>query len=200
MRRVRSESTGAANPRGPGSALLRGGVATDLQAAKLPGLYAVGEVACTGLHGANRLASNSLMECLVFAHRMADVQLAPSSPPITVEQTQLCRTALRHGETTAGLIETIEQIRRLCWREAGVNRSHQGMTNALKQLLRRIVSWMDSHCCRNWTSCNQDKATILGMVHAGILICFWMSPPAAGEPAAAQGLSVTRESRGGRSD
>ena len=124
-------------PVAPAAHYWMGGVATDLQAAtSLPGLYAVGEVACTGLHGANRLASNSLMECLVFAHRMADVQLAPSSPPITVEQTQLCRTALRHGETTAGLIETIEQIRRLCWREAGVNRSHQGMTNALKQLLR----------------------------------------------------------------
>ena len=59
-------------------------VATDLQAATdLPGLYAVGEVACTGVHGANRLASNSLMECLVFAHRLAEIDLGPALKPIS---------------------------------------------------------------------------------------------------------------------
>ena len=48
-----------------------GGVVTDLDARAAPGLYAVGEVACTGLHGANRLASNSLSECFVFGRRAA---------------------------------------------------------------------------------------------------------------------------------
>ena len=49
-----------------------GGIATDLDGrSSLPGLYAVGECSCTGLHGANRLASNSLSECFVFGGRAA---------------------------------------------------------------------------------------------------------------------------------
>lgn len=49
-----------------------GGIATDQTGAtSLPGLYAVGEAACTGVHGANRLASNSLLECVVFSHQVA---------------------------------------------------------------------------------------------------------------------------------
>ena len=65
-----------------------GGIAVDLDGrSSLPGLYAVGECSCTGLHGANRLASNSLSECFVFGGRAAQAALGegasdepPSSP------------------------------------------------------------------------------------------------------------------------
>src|SRR4029077_11829872 len=66
-------------PVGPASHYVMGGIATDLEGrSSLPGLFAVGECACTGLHGANRLASNSLTECFVLGARAA---LAASAAP-----------------------------------------------------------------------------------------------------------------------
>jgi len=59
-----------------------GGIRTDLDGlSTLPGLYAVGECACNGLHGANRLASNSLAECFVFGRRSALAALGGDPPP-----------------------------------------------------------------------------------------------------------------------
>ncbi len=122
-------------PVAPAAHYWMGGVATDLQAAtSLPGLYAVGEVACTGLHGANRLASNSLMECLVFANQMAAIELEPQQQAPTQSAPLFCDHPLRTGESTTGLIERIERLRQLCWKEAGVDRSVRGMTQALNQL------------------------------------------------------------------
>jgi L-aspartate oxidase len=116
-----------------------GGVETDLDAAtSLSGLYAVGEVASTGVHGANRLASNSLMECLVFARRLR--HLRPQTPHAPLDA-PLDAPALSEAEALSGpdettLIAAIGELRRLCWQVAGVERRGVDLEQALRRVHR----------------------------------------------------------------
>ena len=97
-----------------------GGIVSDLDGATtLPGLYAVGESACTGLHGANRLASNSLSECFVFGARAARAALSePSVPP---------------GDPPAPrpLPVPSRASREALWRDAGLIRTREGLERLL---------------------------------------------------------------------
>jgi L-aspartate oxidase len=109
-------------PVAPASHYVMGGVVTDLdgRADGVPGLYAVGETACTGLHGANRLASNSLSECFVFGRRAAlagldepepgDSPAAEPEHPIAPAPTRETRTAVWR---LAGLERTAQDLREL---------------------------------------------------------------------------------------
>ncbi|BEV35195.1 L-aspartate oxidase [Synechococcus sp. M16CYN] len=130
-------------PVAPAAHYWMGGVATDLQAAtNLPGLFAVGEVACTGLHGANRLASNSLMECLVFAHQLEKISLVPQQTWGKRSKPTICELDLSHGESSTGLISRIEQLRQLCWRDAGVDRAVRKLRRALHQVQAEEI-WLE---------------------------------------------------------
>ena len=122
-----------------------GGIQTDVNGAtSLPGLYAVGEVGCTGLHGANRLASNSLLEGLVVAHR-AWAALACESPPSHLSG------AIPLPEWESGNVQNVDElvviyhnwdeIRRLMWDYVGIVRTEKRLQRAsarLRNLQREI--------------------------------------------------------------
>lgn len=106
-----------------------GGIVTDLNArSRVPGLLAIGECACTGLHGANRLASNSLAECLVFGRRAAIAALAEPQPSIAggnAERDQVVDVE-RPAQPSADDPDPIA-TRDLLWRCAGIERDATGL-------------------------------------------------------------------------
>jgi L-aspartate oxidase len=113
-------------PVAPAAHYMMGGIVVDLHArATLPGLYAVGESSCTGLHGANRLASNSLSECFVFARRAITAALSEPPPP-RPEEEELEALRSLHPAPFAG-----ETTRAALWRDAGIVRSEEGLTRLL---------------------------------------------------------------------
>jgi L-aspartate oxidase len=117
-------------PVAPAAHYASGGVRTDLHGrTSIPGLYACGEVACTGVHGANRLASNSLLEGLVFARRIAD-DIARDLPP----QADPAPAA----NVSAWVVDPAirDELQRAMTRGAGVLRSADSLAGTAKELAR----------------------------------------------------------------
>lgn len=124
-------------PVSPAAHYCMGGVRTDLHGrTTLPGLYATGEVACTGVHGANRLASNSLLEGLVFGARagkaaaddaaqmdpveIAEAPATPRVPPLSIDPTAM--DAIR------------QNVRKIMWEKVAIVRDGEGLKVAQTEL------------------------------------------------------------------
>ena len=117
-------------PVGPAAHYHMGGVLTDLCGrTAVRSLYAIGECACTGLHGANRLAGNSLAECLVFACRAADDIGGASSPNGAIAPLE------QPSDLTS--MTQVEQLRSVMWEGASVVRDGTG----LRRLLELLATW-----------------------------------------------------------
>ncbi|HUI99570.1 MAG TPA: L-aspartate oxidase [Usitatibacter sp.] len=107
-----------------------GGLVTDLDGrTNVPHLYALGEVACTGLHGANRLASNSLLECLVFAEAAAaDILAQPASPVAPLPAWDESR--VRDADEEVVISHNWDELRRTMWNYVGIVRTTKRLERA----------------------------------------------------------------------
>ncbi|ARC57772.1 L-aspartate oxidase [Frondihabitans sp. 762G35] len=136
----------------PAAHYFMGGVSTDLFGrSSLDGLYAVGEVASTGVHGANRLASNSLLEAAVFGWRAVEA--------ISVDAPQgVSGGAVVPRDASSGAVLSRDGLQRLLWESAGVERSGDPLRQAQEVLARASV---DARI-----SCVADEASDTGSAAA----------------------------------
>ena len=128
----------------PGAHFMMGGIRTNTDTeTNLRGLYACGEVACTGVHGANRLASNSLLECLVFGARagtraatFAESQASAHPPDIAAVDNTLTSV-----ETDLAFVEVLKDAtRETLWENVSIERNGEGLSQTLAELQDLIVS------------------------------------------------------------
>jgi len=138
LARFKLDATQDLLPVAPALHYAMGGIQTDLEGrSSLPGLWAVGEVASTGVHGANRLASNSLLEGLVFADRAGRALAVtprsdlPAPPPNQA-------AGVRDSGADTGCEEIRTRMRALMTAEVGVQRSEASLLHAEQELERML--------------------------------------------------------------
>ena len=173
-------------PIAPAAHHLSGGVLTDLNGATmLGGLWAAGEVADVGVHGANRLASNSLLEGMVFGARLAEAleggQRAPEATgvlrslidpsrgglptrPFTISEAPLDAARVREDARMSDVDSARDQLQHVMTAGAGVVRSHEGLTSALD-----AVGRIGEHCDRTGTSVAEHELANLSIVGDALL-------------------------------
>ena len=146
-------------PVSPAQHFASGGVLTDLWGrTSIPGLFACGEVACTGVHGANRLASNSLLEGLVFANRIGEV-LAEEHP--------IVREPVQTPATKELLPNSVRRdIQRTMDQPAGVLRSRASLERATKELMALGTETGAKPCTEDWETTNIHALASVLVHHA----------------------------------
>ncbi|TXH12559.1 MAG: L-aspartate oxidase [Gammaproteobacteria bacterium] len=125
-----------------------GGVVTDLHGrTPIPGLYVAGEASCTGLHGANRLASNSLLECLVFAEAATNDIRAQSSADALPELPEWDASRVSDPDEEIVIAHNWEELRRFMWDYVGIVRTTKRLKRAENRirLLTREIDDFYSH-------------------------------------------------------
>ena len=146
-------------PVSPASHYIMGGVRTDLWGrSTLPGLYAAGEVACTGVHGANRLASNSLLEGLVFGARAGE-SAAEDSSKFQVSNSRLGNeqpATWNTGVGTAVSTAVRKRVKRVMWERVGILRD--------KDSLRRAISEFEQIAASNLSTSSRNFVTLALLV------------------------------------
>jgi L-aspartate oxidase len=144
----------------PAAHYAMGGVRSDLEGrSSLPGLYAAGEVACTGVHGANRLASNSLLEGLVYGAR-AGKAMREEGRSIG---TNAAKSATNAQPALEGknAEEMISQVQELMWRDVGIVRCGGTLRGAIQRLEQLQAELPQDGCRRAWEARNINQTGLL---------------------------------------
>lgn len=151
-------------PVSPAAHYMMGGVETDLDGrTSMPGLFAAGEAACTGVHGANRLASNSLLEGLVFGARAA----AAMPGPLQAAALRGVLDAPVVLPAGTGALPDAEAIRDTMWRHAGVLRSRDGLAAAVETL---TAWWAAVEDARRRAPAARDLRRLASLAVVGTLV------------------------------
>jgi L-aspartate oxidase len=130
----------------PAAHYLMGGVRTDTHGrTSLPGLYAAGECACTGVHGANRLASNSLLEGLVFGALAAEAMVEECGGPRASKA--VVPSATQGGSEVGDVEAWITHLRALMWQKAGLLRDAERLREAKAELSAMVLPAGDGRRC-----------------------------------------------------
>ena len=150
-------------PVSPAAHYVMGGVQTDLDArTSVAGLFAAGEVACTGVHGANRLASNSLLEGLVFGARAAEAMRQTTAPADWAVPAEPLATASTGRQPTP----QIETVRDVMWRHVGLVRTGEGLTSAVE----RLAAWRCGLIGDATGAADLQRLRVARLVTVGLLI------------------------------
>jgi L-aspartate oxidase len=138
-----------------------GGVRTDLDGrTSLPGLYAAGEAACTGVHGANRLASNSLLEGLVFGARAAQAMAEESTPGELGDALVQTPTAAPSGHGNAEPLR--QESRQLMESNVGIVRDGDRLQRAVRRLVEILAALPEPN--------NREQAEARNIAESGLII------------------------------
>lgn len=152
-------------PVSPAAHYLMGGVETDVDGrTSIPGLFAAGEVACTGVHGANRLASNSLLEGLVFGARAA-LAMKGALQPAMLAAGDICDVEL--PTSRGGAVPAAYEVGDLMWRSVGLLRAERTLETAVAQLaawVRAVSTGREGH------GCDPELRRIASLVTVGWLV------------------------------
>lgn len=147
----------------PGSHFLMGGIKTNpYGSTNIPGLYAIGEAACTGIHGANRLASNSLLEGLFFGKRLAAlINNQPAS-----KYTKVPSQNKKKNETSSLPLPDVSELRSRMMDNTGIVRNQEKLT------LQK--EWLEGYQISDWLQADFENMSSSKISHAFMLITSWL--------------------------
>ena len=164
-------------PVAPAAHYWMGGIQTDLMnRTSIPGLYAVGETASTGVHGANRLASNSLLECIVFGAQMSrlkleeDINFEVEHPSEEIFEIN----SFDYGEEFKYLQELRSEIPRLVWQSAGICREQSSLDKAISNIESWLQEFAELKLSKFITSLKPPKSVNFESNNAQKLLLLWV--------------------------